>query len=563
MDFDLVIRNGLVVDGSGAPGVEAAVGVVGDRVAVVGEVPGRGREEIDASGCVVAPGFVDGHTHMDAQVFWNELGSSSCWHGVTTAVMGNCGYTLGPVREGDQRLVVKNIERAEDIPGKAIAAGIPWGWSSFAELLDVVDALPKGINYAQAVGHSALRIWAMGAEAFQRAATEAEVAVMKAELADALAAGAVGFTTSTNQVHTASDGGPVASRLADWDELAALVGVVGEHGAGSFEVGGVPEGSTHKEHLARLAELAVATGVPTLISTLDLTPVTVIEDVIAQGGRMWGLTHCRQPISNLQSFHTHLSFDYLGGIWEKVRSQPLSEQRRLLSDPDIRAQLVEAARHGQYSPIQAGDPFEPDYDLFWIMYSPYLPNPTVAEEAKRRGLDPVEVIIDIALEHDFDIFFQQGFYAPPTDEVTIQTITNPHTTMTFSDSGAHVSTIVDASIQTHLLAYWVRERAALTLEQAVPLITSHAAQAWGLHDRGLLTPGYAADITIFNPDTVAPLMPQVLHDLPGGAPRLDQRAQGYEATIVNGRIYTRNGKPTTTRNGQLLRTQNMARPMSA
>jgi N-acyl-D-aspartate/D-glutamate deacylase len=557
MDFDLVIRNGVVIDGSGASRVEASVGVVGDRITVVGEVDGKGREEIDAQGCVVAPGFVDAHTHMDAQVFWNELGASSCWHGVTTAVMGNCGYTLAPVHAGDQPLVVKNIERAEDIPGEAIAAGVPWGWSTFSELLDVIDSLPKGINYGQAVGHSALRIWAMGADAFERTSTADELAVMERELADGLRAGAVGFTTSTNHTHTASDNRPVASRLASWDELLALVNVVGRHGAGSFEVGGVPDGSTHREHLARLADLALSTGVPTLVSTLDLTPVRVIEDVIAKGGQMWGLTHCRPPISNLQSFRTHLSFDFLGGLWGDVRSRPLEEQRKLLTDPDIRARLVEAARHGDYRPIAAADAFEPDYDLYWIMYSTYLPNPTVAEEAKRRGVDPVEVIIDVALEHDFDIFFLQGYYAPPSDEVLIETIRCPHSTMTFSDSGAHVSTIVDASIQTHLLAYWVRERGALSLEEAIPLITSNAARAWGLHDRGRLAPGYAADITIFDPDAVAPLMPEVLRDLPGGAPRLDQRSTGYHAVIVNGEIFIRNGEATDTRAGRLLRNGQM------
>lgn len=553
MDFDLVIRNGLVIDGTGGPGVEGAVGIVGDRIAVVGEVVGRGREEIDAGGCVVAPGFVDAHTHMDAQVFWNELGSSSSWHGVTTAIMGNCGYTLAPVRRGQEGLAVKVLERAEDIPGEAIAAAIPWGWSTFSEYLDVLDSLSMGINYAQAIGHSPLRIWAMGDEAFQRQATEQELEVMKRELGDALRAGAVGFTSSVNQFHTASDDRPVPSRLASWEEMLALVNVVGRHGVGSFEIGGLPEGSTHPEHLVRLSELALSTGVPTLISTLDLKPVRVIEDVWAKGGQMWGLTHCRQPISNLQSFHTHLSFDALGGVWQEVRSRPLAEQRRLLSDPEMRARLVDAARNGNYREIPALGAFKPDWDLFWIMYSPYLPNPTVAEEAKRRGVDPVEVVIDVALENDFDIFFVQGFYAPTSDEETIETIRCPHSTMTFSDTGAHVSSIVDGSIQTHLLAYWVRERGALTLEEAIPMITTKAAQAWGLHDRGLLAPGYGADVTIFNPDTVAPCMPVVLRDLPGGAPRLEQRSIGYEATIVNGKIFTRNGEPTATRAGQLLR----------
>jgi len=199
VELDLVIRNGLVVDGSGAPGSHGDVGVAGDRIVVVGQVDGAGREEIDADGLVVAPGFVDGHTHMDAQVFWDGLGASSCWQGVTTVVMGNCGYTLAPVMPKDRRLLARNIERAEDIPGAAIATALPWTWSTFAEYLDVLETLPKGVNYAQAIGHSALRIWAMGERAYDGHATADDLRAMERELRAALEAGAVGLTTSTSR----------------------------------------------------------------------------------------------------------------------------------------------------------------------------------------------------------------------------------------------------------------------------------------------------------------------------------------------------------------------------
>ncbi len=550
MEVDLVIRNGLVIDGSGAPAVRGDVGVVEDRIVAVGQVDDVGREEIDADGLVVAPGFVDGHTHMDAQVFWDGLGASSCWQGVTTVVMGNCGYTLAPVSPQDRQLLSRNIERAEDIPGEAIAAALPWTWTTFAEYLDVLDSLPKGVNYAQSIGHSALRIWAMGERAYDGPATADDLLLMEQELRAALGAGAVGLTTSTSRTHFTADDRPVASRLARWDEVVSLVSLMGRESTGVFQIGGTDEGID-----GRLQELTLASGVPILFPVGSFARLLrIVEEAVARGGSMWGLTHCRPPISTLQSFHTHLSFDFLGaGEWRQLRSRPLEEQGRLLRDPEVRARLVREAQEGEYKPISQGDPFKPDYDQIWIMYSQYLPNPTVADEARRRGVDPVEVMIDVALEQDFDIFFLQGFNSPPSEEEILQVLRSPNTAMTFSDSGAHLSQVADASIQTHLLAYWVRERQAFTLEQAIRMITHQPAKAWRLHDRGMLGPGYAADITIFDPDTVAPLMPRVVHDLPAGGSRLDQRAQGYKATVVNGQVFTRDGDATEIRPGRLLR----------
>jgi len=345
VELDLVIRNGLVVDGSGAPGVHADVGVAGDRIVVVGQVDGAGREEIDAEGLVVAPGFVDGHTHMDAQVFWDGLGASSCWQGVTTVVMGNCGYTLAPVMPKDRRLLARNIERAEDIPGEAIAAALPWTWSTFAEYLDVLETLSKGVNYAQAIGHSALRIWAMGERAYDGPATADDLRVMERELRSALEAGAVGLTTSTSRTHFTADDRPVASRLASWDEVVSLVSLMGRESSGVFQIGGTEEGLD-----GRLQELAVATGVPVLFPVGSYPHLlSIVDETVAKGGRMWGLTHCRPPICTLQSFHTQLSFDFLGaGEWRELRSRPLAEQGQLLRDPELRARLVREARDGEY-----------------------------------------------------------------------------------------------------------------------------------------------------------------------------------------------------------------------
>jgi N-acyl-D-aspartate/D-glutamate deacylase len=556
-EFDLVVRGGMVVDGSGAAGARGDVAVVGDRIVAVGDVGGRGRQELDADGLVVAPGFVDAHTHMDAQVFWDDLGKPACWHGVTSVVMGNCGFTLAPARPEARALVVRNLERAEDIAPVAMAQGITWTWATFAEYLDAVQALPKGLNYAASIGHSALRTWAMGERAFDQAANEDDLAIMAAELRSALRAGAAGFTTSRTIAHLTSDDRPVASRLASWDEVVALVEILGRESNGVFQL--APERlfdpDAHHDFEARLRRLAISSGAPIVFGRfaggkIPQPSLEFMEETAIQGGEMYALTHCRGIVS-AQSFRSHLGFDSLPE-WQEVRNRPYPEQKKLLHDPEVRRRLVHAAYHGDYGSTTGPEAGRPGFDSMTILLSPYLPNPTVADEARRRGVDPVEAMIDIALEHDFDVFFVQ-MLLPQEDEELLRLMRHPRTAMCFSDSGAHVSQIFDSSIYSHLLAYWVRERQALTLEEAIQMITSRPAGIFRLRDRGRVAPGYAADITIFDPETVAPLMPHVVEDLPGGAKRIEQRAMGYAATIVNGRLLTRDGEPTDARPGRLLR----------
>jgi N-acyl-D-amino-acid deacylase len=553
--LDLVVRNGSVVDGSGQARFQADVGVRDGRVVEIGRVAERGVTEVDAGGLVVAPGFIDAHTHMDAQVMWDVLGSCSCWHGVTSVVMGNCGFTLAPVRRGSEDLVVTNLERAEDISAKAMAEGIRWSWESFVDYLDAVDGVPKAINYAAQVGHSALRTWAMGPRAFEGPSSDDDIAVMEGQLADALRAGAYGFTTSRSFNHETADGRPVASRLAAWEEVQRLVGVLASVNGGVFELAeessaNAPGSDDEVDYRRRLMELAVETGVPIAFGVGTPRLLPYLDKVAAAGGRMYGLSHSR-GISVVLSFKTRLPFDVLAE-WREVRVQPLSTQRRLLSDPAVRQRLVGAAKSGDYGRAIGAEARRPVYDRMFVLDDALPPHRTVAEVAQQRGVDPVELIIDLGLESDFGQLFLQPLTRRDSSDL-LEVMKHPRTIMTFSDSGAHVSQIMDSSIHTHLLGYWVRDRQAITLEEAVRMVTSVPASAWEIKDRGLLREGFAADINVFDPDTIAPELPQLVNDLPGGGRRLVQKANGFVATIVNGQLVFDRGEHTGALPGRLLR----------
>jgi len=561
MAHDLVIRNGTVVDGSGFGSYRADVAVTGDRIVEVGRVGERGRREIDAEGRVVAPGFIDGHTHMDAQVFWDASGSSSCWHGVTSAVMGNCGFTLAPVHSDQRHLVVRNLERAEDIDPAALAEGIDWGFETFPQYLDAVDRLAKGINFAANIGHSALRTWAMGERAFEQEATEGDLALMCGQLADALRAGAIGFSTSRTKHHETSDGRPVASRLASWDEVAALVSVMGDLGAGIFEGADADMSATDPEvrahGLDRMTALAAATRVPMTFGLVATRGagflIDFLDDAAAQGGRMIAQTHCR-GISVLLSLKTRLPFD-LVPAWSDLRALPLAEQLRVLGDPVLRVPYVDAAVHADYAAYTGvgAQARPPDFEGIRVYEHGLPPNPSVADVAIQRGVHPAEAMVDLCVESGGDQLFIQPSLYPQDETVLLRAMRHPRTVMTFSDSGAHLSQIADSSIHTHLLGHWVRDRQEFTLEEAVRMITLAPAMAWGLSDRGLLRPGMAADITVFDPDTVGPAVPVLVDDLPAGGRRLEQRSVGFLATVVGGEVTIERGEATGATPGRLLR----------
>lgn len=565
MPYDLIIRNGTIVDGSGLPGYRGDLGIVADKIATIGDLKGETADEtIDAEGLVVSPGFVDGHTHMDAQVFWDTIGSNSCWHGVTSVVMGNCGFSLAPCAEAQKMLVLHNLQMAEDISIDAMKAGIPWSWVTFGEYLDAVEALPKGINYAGYIGHSALRTHVMGERAMEEAATPEDLAAMKDALGDSLRAGAIGLSTSRSRTHRTPDGKPVASRLAEWSEVEALAGVMSELGVGVMEFSrdiAAEDPAVRQDERDRMKALAIATGVPLTFGSSwyrrHLPDVwrdqfRMVDDTIAGGGKML-IQGTATWNGSLRSFETMMPYDK-EPTWAEFRKRPLSEQEAGLRDPATREKLVEAAKNYTLKP----HPSYPnalqrpvDWDWVFPLLTPLPPWASVGEIAREQNKEPIDVVIDMALERHLKLFFVQPSNNEDQDFV-LACIRHPHSAVTFSDAGAHVATTINP-IHGHLLGHWVRDRQAIPLENAVRKITYNTASFWGLAGRGLLREGYYADVAIFDPDTVAPQMPELVHDLPAGAPRIKQKADGILATIVNGEIFIRDNEHTGALPGRLLR----------
>jgi len=561
MTYDLAIRGGTIVDGLRTPRFHADVGIVDGRIVRVGRLTGSAKREINADGLVVTPGFIDAHTHMDAQIFWDPLGTCSSWHGVTTVVMGNCGFSLAPAGIEQRPLVVRNLERAEDISGAAMEAGIEWSWRDYASYLDTLDRLPKGINYAAYVGHSALRTWVMGERAFDDRANADDVADMAEELRRGLAAGAIGFSTSRSEEHLTADGRPVASTVADWDEVSYLVRAMGETGAGLFELAheaairSEDADERHSYH-ARLRDLAVGSRVPFTFGLFDRgdeaaewqEELRLLDETAALGGLMHAQATTRD-ISVLYSFETALPYDNLPA-WRQMRTKSLHEQEALLHDPAVRALLVAAAESPEgYSTI--GEK-APDYTRIRALQKTTGQGPTIDELARQQRRAPTEIVIDSALEVDLKRFFTKAMVnvdRGPVEEI----LRHPRSIMTFSDSGAHVSQIMDSSIQTHLLAEWVRERQAFTLEEAVNMMTLRPALAWGFRDRGCVREGMQADLNVLDPDTVQPELPRLVHDLPTGARRLVQKTAGLIWTIVGGEVLFESGEHSGALPGRLLR----------
>ncbi len=567
MGLDLLIRNATVVDGSGAPRYRSDVGVCNGRIVELGRIRASAQRTIKADGLILAPGFIDGHTHMDAQVAWDPIGSCSCWHGVTSVIMGNCGFALAPCKPQDREWFARCLEAVEDIPTEAMMTGIDWTWETFPDYLANVERLPKGLNYGMYLGHSALRMYVMGERALETRATADDLHRMRDIVQQALRAGAMGFSSSIATTHVTPSGSPVASRIADWAEIEYLVGAMAEFNAGIFQIGpDISGGVAHRACLERLKQLAIESGRPVMFGTLSTrqgieplpwqSQVAAIDATVAEGGRMFGQTTTR-PIIAVFSLKSYLPFDGLPA-WRTVRSLPLEVQQQRFADPEVRRQLVaaEAEMKPRDNSLQGGgaattDPRKPDYRNFYALRGVDLDDPTVDELAQTSSKHPVEVMLDLMRDNEDQLFVQLLVNESPDDVLGM--LQHPRTLATFSDSGAHVCQEMGSSLQTHLLSYWVRDKQVFTLEEAIRMLTFDNASAWELPDRGLIRTGYAADLVLFDEARVKPRLPTVERDLPGGARRLVQKAEGIAATIVNGVVAIEDGESTGQYAGQVLK----------
>ncbi len=569
MGHDLIIKNGTVIDGSGSPRYQGDIGIRDGRISEIGRIREAADQVIDAEGRIVAPGFIDGHTHMDAQVAWDPLGSCSCWHGVTSVVMGNCGFALAPCRPDRREWIARCLEAVEDIPTEAMMAGVDWTWETFPEYLDTVAKLPKAINYGAFLGHSALRMYAMGDRALTETGSDDDLRKMGASVSEALQAGALGFSTSRATTHVTPDGSPIASRIADWSEIDYLVDIMAQQNRGIFQIGpDMSSGEAHRTFLARLQQIAVDSGRPVMFGTLSTrqgvdpypwqAQMRFLDETVAKGGRMYGQTTTR-PIIALFSIKSYLPFDNLPA-WQALRTLPIEEQRRRFADPAVRATLVadENAMKPRDNTFQGGgaattDPRKPDYSNLFALKGVDWDDPTVDELARQRNQHPVEVMLDLMVEDADQLFIQPLVNETPEDVLGM--LQHPRTLATFSDSGAHVCQEMGSSLQTHLLSYWVRKREMFTLEEAVRMVTFDNASAFELNDLGLLRPGYRADLVVFDEAAIKPKLPTVEADLPGGSRRLVQKAEGIDATVVNGMPTFLDGESTGHYPGQLLKGQ--------
>jgi len=552
MDLDLAIVGGTVVDGTGAPGRPADVGIRNGRVVTIGRLDGgRAAATIDAGGLVVAPGFVDIHTHYDAQVLWDRMLSISPWHGVTTAVMGNCGFGVAPTRPDHRGLVLRTLEKVEGMSLEALEAGLgtDWPFETFPQYLDAVERRGMAINLGVLVGHTPVRLYVMGEEATERLATPDEVARMRALVAEAIAAGAVGFATSKAPTHVGYAGRPVPSRVADLDEIAALAGALGAAGRGVLQAT-VGPGLFFDE----FAALARATGRPVTWTALLaglLGPGShrmLLErsiDLVRQGLPVVPQVTCR-PLNFDFDLAEPFVLESLP-VFKPVSAASREGKLRLYCDPDFRRALVEALRSDM-----AG-PFRGFTDRTWISFSPREPEleeRPLAAVARERGVEPVELMLDLALASDLAARFRMAILNYDEAEVA-ELLVDPHTVLGLSDAGAHASQLCDACFATHLLGRWVREKGTLRLEEAVRMLTSRPAEVFGLTDRGRLAEGVPADVVVFDPRTVGASALRRVHDLPAGAPRLVSDATGIEAVIVNGRVIRRSGRDTVAPDGPL------------
>lgn len=563
LQFDVVIRGGSVVDGTGAPARQADVGISGDRImAVEPVIAGSGVREIDAEGRLVTPGFVDIHTHFDAQIAWDPMATPSCWHGVTSVVMGNCGVTFAPCSPQDRVYLAELMESVEDIPRDAILNSLPWDWTTYGEYLQSVDRMPKGVNVGGMVGHCAVRYHVMGERSLDEAPADPAAIAAIAECVDeAMLAGALGFSTSRTFMHRVPDGRPVPGTFASTEELLAVADVLRSHRRGVFESASrLGERDSDdlvntRAELAWMGEVSRRSGRPV---SFGVTQSHRRPDLYR---RVVGFAHEENEAgANVRPQTTARGIGVLFGIesrtpWDRAPSwsalRRLSKQERLLAlrDTARRALLIREAEdhptpmdlHGVYVlPVDG----RARYDC--------LPTDSLAAHAAQRGICAAGAFIELVLETDGDLVVNYPFLNQRLGAVE-EMLDDPLVTLGLADAGAHVSQIMDASQPTFFLTYWIRERQRWSVEEAIRRLTSDTAELFGLRDRGVLRPGAFADVNVIDWDGLTLEQPRFAHDLPNGAGRYVQGASGYDYTLVNGSIAIDHGQHTGSFAGRTLR----------
>jgi N-acyl-D-aspartate/D-glutamate deacylase len=537
VDYDLKIINGTIVDGSGAPGYRGDVGVRDGRIVALGDVSGTAARTIDAAGRVVAPGFVDIHTHYDAQILWDPLLTVSPWHGVTSVVMGNCGFTLAPTRREHRDLIMRTFERVEGMSLETLKQGMgeEWGFETYPEYLDAIEKRGSAINVASQIGHTALRLNVMGLDAVEREATDAEIASMQAIVAEAIEAGAIGFSTSVTSAHFGFDGKPIASRLSNVRERLAMADALRTAGSGIYRF--MAERSAPWEELIPIAKASGGHVVLGVVTANQAGPgshratLAVAAELVAAGIPIYPQTAGRPVVFEMDMRQPAMLF--MWPSFKRINLAKTDQMRRdIYTDEDFRhAFRQEATSAGQGNPA-----FQMSFSLIelsWYPLQPELEGRRLVELAAERGVHPADLLVDLALAADFDFKFRMP--VAQFDEAGVEEIFRDRTVVVgLGDAGAHVNQLCDACYTTHLLGYWMRTKGVLTLERAVQMLTSHPAQVFGLSDRGLLASGRPADIVVFDPETVGAGPLERVYDMPGGADRLVSRPNGIDAVIVNG-----------------------------
>ncbi|WAX58357.1 amidohydrolase family protein [Jatrophihabitans cynanchi] len=569
-EFDLVIRGGCVVDGTGAAARSADVAVTGGTVREVGRVGGLGRREVDASGAVVAPGFVDIHTHYDGQATWDSRLAPSSWHGVTTVVMGNCGVGFAPSHTYDHDRLIELMEGVEDIPGSALHEGLAWNWSSFAEYLDALDARTFDIDVAAQVPHAALRVWAMGERASAReVADDIEIAAMAELAADAVEAGAFGFTTSRTLNHKSVTGELIPSYEAPDNELVAIAAAIGRTGKGVLQL--VTDFPDVAADFELMTAMTAASGRPLSVSLGQRhdTPETYRE-VLRQlrraneaGHRMRGQVPAR-GIGLLLGLQCTLHPFMLNPVLRQLASLPVDHQAFRMRDPAVKAAALVAQDELVDENLVGGRLIHRYAQMYELSDPPnYEPDPrtSIAARAEQVGRAPQELAYDLIAAGDGTtmLYLISSNYAYGSLDVVRELLTDPYTVPGLSDGGAHVGTICDASFPTTLLQHWARDRTnGIALEDVIRRQCRETARTVGLIDRGVLAPGFKADINVIDLDGLRLYPPAMTFDLPGGGRRLSQRTEGYAYTFVRGELTYAAGRSTDALPGRLLRSRREA-----